>query len=561
MKSFATKHLGLSETEYVRCLEESMGSNNTLLHVMAQRGLVDEQKLVEALAEVFQFSRLVSEDIAMQAMGVEGLSIAFMRHHNLVVFRVADDGVVLAMADPFDFAARDSILESSFPSARVQIDTFSHIQEIIENIYGSGASSLERIVEDIDHDEYTESGVDLDADHLKDLATEAPVVRLVSLIISNAIKIGASDIHFEPFETRFQVRYRIDGVLAEVESPPKALQAAVISRLKIMAKLDIAERRLPQDGRIRLRIMGKDVDFRVSTLPANYGESVVLRVLDKESTTFDLSRFGMPEGILSNFDRIIHYPYGMVLVTGPTGSGKTTTLYATLSRLNSVEKKIITVEDPIEYQIDGINQVQVKPQIGLSFANGLRSIVRQDPDIILVGEIRDPETAEIAIQSALTGHLVFSTLHTNDAPGAVARLFEMGIEPYLLSSSLLAVMAQRLVRVNCDECVVAVPLAEEEFNLLGLDAESWPWRADLRVSRGKRCKACNSTGYRGRTGIYEFMPVDDELRDMISQRTPTSTLRRKARDKGLKTLREAGWGKVLNGITTLDEVLRVTIQE
>ena len=561
MKSFFTSQLGFDEPQYLRFLQQSLVSNSGLLHQLVQQGLADEEKLVEMLSRAWGLPRLNIDEIEGRVFPLEGISVDFMRHHNLIVFQVADQGNALAMADPSDLPARNSIAQFLSQRPSLHLATFSRISELIESVYGSGVSSLERIVGDIDHDEYGDSETDQNEDHLKDLASEAPVIRLVSLVIGNGIRAGASDIHFEPFERSFRIRYRIDGVLVDVESPPRNLQAAVISRLKIMAKLDIAERRLPQDGRIRIKTMGKEVDFRVSTLPTSYGESVVMRVLDRESTTFNLQRLGIPPDILANFGRIIHYPYGMILVTGPTGSGKTTTLYAALSVLNSVDKKIITIEDPVEYQIEGVNQIQVKPQIGLTFASGLRSIVRQDPDIILVGEIRDAETAEIAIQSALTGHLVFSTLHTNDAPGAIARLLEMGVEPYLLSSSLIAVMAQRLVRVNCEECKEAFPLTKEEFELLGLNEDTWQWTPGLKTSRGTTCKACNLTGYHGRIGIYEFMPIDDDLRELISQRTPTSIIRKRARGKGLKTLREAGWAKVMEGITTIDEVLRVTVEE
>jgi general secretion pathway protein E len=561
VKQFVTRELKISEDLYMKSVEDARRRNRRVLPLLVENGLVGEETLARRLAEALGLPVLDLEAVEGRMLPVEGVSVEFMREHHLVVYREVDGDLVNAMADPFDSWAAGALARLLGTDLRVLVGTFSQVDEAIEQLYGRGASSLERIVDGIDDSDYAAAEADQDAEQLLGLASEAPVVRLVNLIITNAIKAAASDIHFEPFENRFRVRYRIDGVLSDIESPPKHLQAAVISRVKIMAKLDIAERRLPQDGRIRLKVMGKDVDFRVSTLPTSHGESVVLRILDRESSTFELERLGLPSDILARFNRIIHYPYGMILVTGPTGSGKTTTLYGALSRLNSVDKKIITIEDPVEYEIEGVNQMQVRPKIGLTFATGLRSIVRQDPDIILVGEIRDPETAEIAIQSALTGHLVFSTLHTNDSAGAVARLLEMGVESYLLSSSLLAVMAQRLVRIVCEECKEERPLPRETYELLGLDETLWPWSPELTYHQGRGCKTCNHTGFRGRSGIFEFFEVDEDMRELVAQRVPTSVLRRKARDKGLKTLREAGWEKVLQGLTTVDEVLRVTIQE
>jgi len=351
------------------------------------------------------------------------------------------------------------------------------------------------------------------------------------------------------------VRYRVDGVLHVEEAPPKRLQAAVISRIKIMAKLNIAERRLPQDGRIKLRVLGKEIDFRVSTLPTMFGESVVLRILDRETVVLDLEKLGFPDYDLKKFRDLINRPYGIILVTGPTGSGKTTTLYAGLSEINSPEKKIITVEDPIEYQLGGVNQVQVKSGIGLSFANILRSILRQDPDIIMIGEIRDAETAEIAIHSALTGHLVFSTLHTNDAAGAVTRLLEMGMENYLISSSLIGIMAQRLVRVICPECKEPYTPEVGVLEELGISHDEVK---KLDIFKGRGCKNCANTGFRGRKGIYELLMMNDDIRELILDKTPSNVIKERGRSQGMKTLREAGWNKVKAGVSTVSEVLRVT---
>jgi general secretion pathway protein E len=390
------------------------------------------------------------------------------------------------------------------------------------------------------------------------MASEGPVIRLVNLIITKAIETRASDIHFEPFEDQFRVRYRIDGVLHDVESPPKRLQAAIASRVKIMAKLNIAERRLPQDGRIMLRVKGKEIDFRVSSVPTIYGESIVLRILDKSSIVLDIEKLGFPQDTLTGFNDLIQRPHGIILVTGPTGSGKTTTLYCALEKINAPDKKIITIEDPVEYQLKGINQIQVKPSIGLSFANALRSIVRQDPDVILIGEIRDAETAEIAIHSALTGHLVLSTLHTNDAPSAVTRLIDMGMEDFLLSSTLIGILAQRLVRVVCAHCQVPYrpdPAILKEMHFDGWEAEP------SKIVGVKGCEHCAQTGYWGRAGIFEFLKVTEEVQKLILGRKDANMIKEAARQGGMRTLREDGWLKVRQGMTTVSEVLRVTQEE
>jgi general secretion pathway protein E len=384
-----------------------------------------------------------------------------------------------------------------------------------------------------------------DVEHLRDMASEAPVIRLVNNMIARAVEQRSSDIHLEPFEKEFRVRYRIDGVLYAMDAPPKELRAAVVSRLKLMARLNIAERRLPQDGRIKLKTLGKEIDLRVSTLPTLYGESLVMRLLDRSAGDFyELPNLGFPERMLARMEHYTSQPHGIFLVTGPTGSGKSTTLYSALKRINLPDKKIITIEDPVEYQMDGINQIHVNPQIGLTFATGLRHIVRQDPDVIMVGEIRDLETAEIAIRAALTGHLVFSTLHTNDAPSAITRLTDMGVENYLIASSLMAVLAQRLVRVICPEC-----RAVDEGRSAALGRQ---------VYRGAGCAQCSGTGYRGRQGIFEMMEVHEEVRRLVVQNADATVLAAAARNNGMIALKEDGWDKVNRGVTTVEEVLRVT---
>ena len=487
---------------------------------------------------------------------VEGLSPQFMRYNLLVPLDRRDDELILAMARPDDMDTLDAVRMATQLRVVARPGSEDDITDVVERLYGQGASAMERIVSQMGEDEAEETGQD-SVEHLRDMASEAPVIRLVNLIISKAVDMQASDIHLEPFESRFKIRYRIDGVLHEMESPPRRLQSAVISRVKIMSKLDIAERRLPQDGRIKMTVQGKPVDFRVSTIPTLFGESVVLRILDQGSVRLDLHQLGLPEDVKKDFDLLIRKPYGMVLVTGPTGSGKTTTLYGALEQINEPDKKIITVEDPVEYQMQGINQIQVKSSIGLTFSKGLRSIVRQDPDVILVGEIRDAETAEIAIQSALTGHLVFSTLHTNDSAGAVARLLEMGIEDYLLSSCLLAVMAQRLVRVLCPLCKKRVRAEAGMLSSLNVEMDA----RDLWVYEPAGCEECGHTGYRGRMGIYEYLKVTDRIRKLILDREDSLTIKRAAVEQGMRTLRADGFERALQGHTSFAELLRVTLEE
>src|SRR5881398_3644184 len=459
------------------------------------------------------------------------------------------------MSDPADYYTIQGLQLATGLQVEPRLARERDILEGLDAAYGNGAGadasasvSAEADVEYLSDDEE-------DVNHLRDLASEAPVIRLVNLLINRAVEQRSSDIHIEPFENELKVRYRIDGVLHDVETPARRLQAAIVSRIKIMAKLNIAERRLPQDGRIKLRLMGKEVDLRVSTLPTLYGESVVLRILDRSSIVVNLDSLGFPEDTLNQFNRLITKPYGMILVTGPTGSGKTTTLYGALDKINSPDKKIITIEDPVEYQLFGVNQIHVKPQIGLTFANGLRSIVRQDPDVIMVGEIRDFETAEIAIQAALTGHLVFSTLHTNDASGAVSRLLEMGVEDYLLASSLLGVLAQRLVRKVCEKCRRSAEITPTVQRELGGDG------TPAQIYEGTGCEACAQTGYRGRSGIFEILLVNDVIRPLILKRSSADIIKDASVQQGMRTLREDGWQKVRTGVTTVAEVVRVTQEE
>ncbi len=499
------------------------------------------------------------QDYPKEPVVLDNLPVKFMKQSRFVPLEIAEDSLRLAMADPEDSYTIDSLKLAYGLNIEVFRGRDDDILEVIERLYGAGSQSLETIIEEAGKDLYEISAAgEEDADHLRDLASEAPIIRLVNRLILNAVELRASDIHFEPFENAFRVRYRIDGVLHEVEAPPRNLQAAIISRVKIMAKLDIAERRLPQDGRIKLKISDKEIDFRVSTLPTLFGESLVMRILDRETLILDLEKLGFPEDLLDQYIRLISMPYGMILVTGPTGSGKTSTLYTTLAKINSPENKIITLEEPVEYQLEGVNQIQINQKIGLSFANGLRSIVRQDPDIILVGEIRDAETAEIAIQSSLTGHLLFSTLHTNDAAGAITRLLDMGVESFLLSSTLLGVLAQRLVRIICPHCKEEIRPEEKLIESMGMP----PDEVDGVVFfAGKGCEECRHTGYKGRMAIFEYLPVETEMREEITKESNTERIKDVALKKGMITLRQDGWNKVKKGITTIPEVLKVTLEK
>ena len=524
---------------------------------LVEMGFVAEEDVLKILADYFEFPYISLKNYKGKQLFVEGLAENFMRDAGFVPLELKDNTLSVAVHNPFDNYIFEAIKAVTGHDLAISLAKENEINDALEDLFSTGSSSMDRIIENIGKEENGEISVDDegDVDHLKDLASEAPVIRLVNLIISRAIEHQASDIHFEPFEKTFHIRYRIDGVLHDMESPPKNLQAAVISRIKIMSKLNIAERRLPQDGRIKLRVMGKEIDFRVSTLPTLFGESVVMRILDSESITFDLDGLGFPRDKLHNFSDLISRPYGIILVTGPTGSGKTTTLYSGLNKINDAEKKIITVEDPVEYQLHGVNQIHVKASIGLTFANALRSILRQDPDVVMIGEIRDKETAEIAIHAALTGHLVFSTLHTNDAAGAITRLLEMGMENYLVSSSLLGILAQRLVRVVCPECRELYTPSEETI----LELEGKPEElSSIKLARGRGCEYCANTGYRGRTGIYELMMIDDSIRHLILNQADSKTIKDTARKLGMQTLREAGWNKVKDQITTGSEVIRVT---
>jgi len=529
----------------------SKSSPKRLGEILVELGFITEDDLLEALSKQFGIKYLRFPDFPKGIPDDTYPSVKFMKEYKFVPLGVEKGVMRIAVADPLNEYLYDALEVFADRPVEIYLSSEKDIMEAIEQYFG-GDVQMTTIMEGMREEESSES-VDLQEDvhHLRDMAFEAPIVKLVNMLITRAVESRTSDIHIEPFENSVKVRYRIDGALTEVESLPKRIQAAVISRIKIMARLNIAERRLPQDGRIKLRVSGREIDLRVSTVPTIYGESVVMRILDRGSALIILEHLGFPEETLERYKRLISMPYGMLLVTGPTGSGKTTTLYASLSKINSSDKKIITIEDPIEYQIEGINQIQVKPQIGLTFANGLRHIVRQDPDIIMVGEIRDIETAEIAIHSALTGHLVFSTLHTNDAPGAVTRLLDMGIEGFLVSSSLIGVLAQRLVRVICPHCKEPYDPPHE------IKEKAEIFREDIITYHGRGCSECRNTGYLGRTGIFELMVMNEDIRRLVLEKASSNAIRKKAIDNGMQVLKECGWDKVRKGMTTVEEVLRV----
>ncbi|MEO8998396.1 MAG: type II secretion system ATPase GspE [Rhodanobacter sp.] len=532
-----------------RLHEES--SEGTLTTLMATLGLVSERDLAEAWAELLQVPLLSARDAPELPPADLDISLRFLKQQHVVPVHDDKDGLALIVADPADPYPRQAVELAAGRPVALRVGLRSEIDGLIERYYGTGRSAMGTIVENLDGSAAEED----DVEHLRDLASEAPVIRLVNLILQRAVEQRASDVHIEPFENRLKVRYRIDGVLHEVEAPPSSSTAAVISRVKIMARLNIAERRLPQDGRIQLRVQGKELDLRVSTVPTSFGESVVMRILDRESVVFDFESLGFTDSFKQRFVDVLEKPHGILLVTGPTGSGKTTTLYTALSQINTNDVKIITVEDPVEYQLEGINQIQVKPQIGLDFSGALRSIMRQDPDVIMIGEMRDLETCRIAIQSALTGHLVLSTLHTNSAAGGITRLLDMGVEDYLLGSTINGILAQRLVRRLDPETAIsyeALPEVIAQFEL-----EKYTDERPIRLWK-PGSSAANPSGYRGRRAIMEFLTMSDPLRRLVMQRANEGDIEKQARAEGMHTMYEDGIAKAVAGITTLEEVLRVT---
>ncbi len=542
----------LSSQEYARAARLALEGGVSVWHMVAKLGLVSERELAQSFSRVLALDLLQPDDYPEVPALEDQVSLRFMKESRLLPLYLEDEQLFLAIADPTDQFAVDSMAAAVGHEIQIKLGLPSEIESAIERLYGAGRSAMGEVIQGLGEGEASEA----DEETLKDLASEAPVIRLVNLIVQRAVELRASDIHVEPFEGQLKVRYRVDGVLSEGEAPPAHSTAAIISRIKLMAKLNIAERRLPQDGRISVRVQGKELDLRVSTVPTMYGESVVIRLLDKESVKFDFEALGFDGVPLERAKEILDIPHGIVLVTGPTGSGKSTTLYTALSRLNTEQKKIITVEDPVEYQLAGINQIQVKPQIGLTFSTALRSIVRQDPDIIMVGEMRDLETARIAVQSALTGHLVLSTLHTNDAAGGITRLLDMGVDDYLITSTVNGIVAQRLVRRLCPHCRESyVPMKElvDELNLGEFVADG----EEVILYRARGCDECGGRGYFGRLSLTEVLLMNDEIRQLVMQHANTGEIQKAAIRGGMATLYRDGLRKAVAGATTLEEVARV----
>jgi len=530
----------ISAEDLDRGLELQKERGDKLGRILIDLGFLAQRDLLQTLSDQLQVRLVALDGPPLVTPETESLSVRFLRQFRCLPLSLDDSGLTLAMADQLDFETIAAVRYTTGLRVKAALAAEGEILETIDRYYGQEAKREGELL-----GEEGEGSADLE--QLRDMASEAPVIRLVNAMIAAAVEKRASDIHIEPFEREFRIRYRIDGVLQEQEPPPREMKSAVISRVKLMAKLNIAERRLPQDGRIKIKVLGREIDLRVSTLPTLYGESVVMRLLDRSRTDFyDLQKLGFDGTMLDRMRFYTSLPHGIFFVTGPTGSGKSTTLYSALKLINTADRKIITIEDPVEYQMDGINQIHVNPQIGLTFSAGLRHIVRQDPDVIMVGEVRDRETADIAIRAALTGHFVYTTLHTNDAPSAITRLTDMGVENYLISSSVVAVLAQRLVRMICEHCRTSAARALTPFG------------EEIETFRGAGCERCGGTGFHGRVGIFELMELNDEIRKMVVHNADAGELIKAARRNGMRNLREDGWLKVAKGVTTAAEVTRVT---
>ncbi len=549
----------LTPDQLARAEELRQQRGQRLDEVLVQQNFITEEELLQAQSQqlgIPYWKTLPEGDVDPDLM--RQVPLAFARQHKLMPIRKEEGAVLVAMRDPLNLQPLDDVSLLLKTPVEPVLCLEREIIAVLNRLYDADPQTAAKVIEDLGAADLGQLAHNLEGPQdLLDQDSEAPIIQLVNLILSQAVQDRASDIHIEPFERSLKVRYRIDGVLQEVFTPPKRFQSAVTSRLKIMADLNIAEKRLPQDGRIPIRVRNKDVDIRVSVLPTAFGERLVLRLLDKSDALLGLEEIGFSPELLQLYTRLISRSHGIILVTGPTGSGKTTTLYATLARINAPEVNVITVEDPIEYQLEGIGQTQVNAKIDLTFANGLRSILRQDPDVIMIGEIRDRETAEVAIQSSLTGHLVFSTLHTNDAASAATRLLDMGVEPFLISSSVLAMMAQRLVRLLCPSCREPVKPDVDTLREIGLTPEDCAAHGGY-LYQGRGCDQCRGTGFRGRVGIYELLPLDDTIRPLIMQQANASTIKTEAMTRGMLTLMQDGAHKVLQGLTTVEELLRVT---
>ncbi len=547
----------ITEEQLRKALQQQDASGGKLGSNLVKLGYVSEDDITSFLSRQYGVPSINLSHFEIDSAVIKLVPSELAQKHQVIPLSRTGSVLTVAMADPSNIFAIDDIKFMTGFNVETVVASETSIKNAINRYYDSSGlvQDIMKTFDDKDVSQVADGEEDVNVSELQKATEDAPVVKLVNLILTDAIKKGASDIHIEPYEKEFRVRYRIDGVLYGVMSPPLKLRAALTSRVKIMAQLDISERRLPQDGRIKIKMANKEMDYRVSTLPTLFGEKVVLRLLDKSNLQLDMTKLGFEPKALANFEGAITAPYGMVLVTGPTGSGKTTTLYSALHRINSPETNIMTAEDPVEFNLPGINQVQMKAEIGLNFAAALRSFLRQDPDVIMVGEIRDYETAEIGIKAALTGHLVLSTLHTNDAPSTISRLLNMGVEPFLVSASTNLIVAQRLVRKICRECKEEVQVPPGVLTNLGFPPEE---AKSITSYHGKGCNSCSETGYRGRLALYEVMSINEEVKKMILDGASTMELREAARRNGMLTLRESGLQKLREGITTLEEVMRVT---
>ena len=553
----------LTAEQLKKALAEQKGSPEKIGSVLVRLNFVNEDQLIGFLSRQYGVPSITLAQLDIESDVLKLVPAPIARKYEVIPVRKMGNSLALAMADPTNVFALDDISFMTNLQVLPLVASQTSIKKAIDRNYESKTEAISSVLLDMQTDlgnvevvEDGEDGTKVDVFELKESADEAPVVKLVNMVLVDAIQKGASDIHFESYEKIFRIRFRMDGVLHEMLAPPKRLESAILSRLKIMSNLDIAERRMPQDGRIKLRYNTREIDFRVSTLPTIFGEKAVLRILDKDALKLDMTQLGFDDWSLEKFSAVIHQPYGMVLITGPTGSGKTTTLYSAIHTINSPDVNIMTAEDPVEYNLKGVNQVQINEGIGRTFSAALRSFLRQDPDVILVGETRDLETAQISIRAALTGHLVFSTLHTNDCPSTIARLLDMGIPPFLVASSLLLLLAQRLGRKVCRACREPYDADEESLVPYGHVPSG---KGKVQFYKGKGCATCNFTGMKGRIAIYEVMPISEELRNAILKNASTAELRSLAQSQGMRSLRQAGLLKVLEGTTTVEEVLRVTL--
>jgi general secretion pathway protein E len=550
---------GLEAVELRKLRDQAGSTGQSFDRVLLTRGL-EEDQVLGAFGRELELEFIPEfESVKVPKIFVDNVPLSFARAHDMIAVDLQDGELVVACAHPLDIHPQDDVLAMLPLPVRFALAPRSEITELINRAFRHRADGVDDALDDLEDSDIAGLAAEIEeSEDLLDVANKAPIIKLVNSVLFQALKLRASDVHFQPYQDRMQVRFRIDGILYDMESIPKVAQDAITSRIKVMGKMDIAERRMPQDGRASIRIGDGEVDVRISVVPTAEGERCVLRLLDKTARTYDLDHIGLDEENLKTLTHYINYPHGIILVTGPTGSGKTTTLYGSLSRISTGEKNILTIEDPVEYQLDGISQVQVNTKKGLTFSAGLRSFLRQDPDVMMVGEIRDLETAEIAIRAAITGHLVFSTVHTNDAPSTVTRLIDLGLESYLVSSSLVLVIAQRLVRTICTSCRTWVEPDDQQratLKAVGIEHDMLP---EGKMAHSPGCEECFHSGYQGRTAIYELLPMIEELRELVMREVSATELKRAAVATGMRTLRQDGTNKVLAGITSPEEVMRVT---